>query len=293
MSYVISSSQRLASMKNLIENRQPEYEVEGFETEHFNVGFGHPLYTYASDIVRYVCVAEEGGIIPVMPMCGVTIALMRHDEEHRSFVCGANCELRKIEVEQGDVVTLIIFTPCVANSLLNRPVGEVTGKTFKAAEVLNGSKQIDSCLRQSMEPVEKIKLISTILRTHILQRLGNGLAEYCVRRIFETNGSIKIEELAREVGVTSRYIGKIFENHVGLSAKYCAGIVKLKETVKKIQERPEERLTDIAAECGYFDHTHMNKSFRKMLYCSSGGIREGMFNNIDYTKVVSYIPKFE
>lgn len=42
MSFVISSSQRLASMENSIEVQQLEYGVTGFIVEHYSVGFGHP-----------------------------------------------------------------------------------------------------------------------------------------------------------------------------------------------------------------------------------------------------------
>lgn len=292
MSFVISSSQRLASMENTIEVQQLEYDVEGFDVEHHNVGFGHPLYTYAADIVSFTCTSEKGGIVPVMPRCGLTIAFAIHEDECRCYVCGATNELKKIETGYGDVVALIIFIPGVANSLITKSAGELTGKVYEAAEVLNGNKQVYSCLRQSMEMGEKLKLISTILRTYILQNQNNNLVQYCLGRIYETNGNIKVDELAQETDVTPRYIGKLFEAHVGLSAKYCAGIVKLKESVRRIKESPEVRLTDIAADCGYFDHTHMNKAFRKMLFCSSGEIRESMFDNIDYRVVESYIPKF-
>lgn len=279
-------------MENSIEVQQLEYGVTGFIVEHYSVGFGHPLYTYAADIVSFTCISEAGGVIPVTPGCGLTIAIIRRGDDYKSYVCGATNELRKIETRYGDVVSLLLLIPGVDNSLLNRPVGEMTGKVFEASEVLNGSKQINSCLRQSMEIGEKLKLICTILRTYILQGQKNKLVEYCVRRIYETQGSIKIDELASETRVTTRYIGKLFENYVGLSAKYCAGIVKLKEAVRIIREKPEVRLTEIAAECGYFDHTHMNKAFRKMLFCSAGEIRKSMFDNIDYGKIESYIPEF-
>lgn len=292
MSFVISSSQRLAAVENTIEVQQLKYDVEGFNVEHHNVGFGHPLYTYAADIVSFTCTAEEGGVIPVMPSCGLTIAFAKCREECRCYVCGATGEMKKIEVDCGDMVSLIIFIPGVVNSLLTRPVAELTGKVYEAAEILNGSKQIYSCLRQSMKTGEKLKLISTILRTYILQNQSNDLVQYCLGRIYETGGIIKVEELAQEADVTARYIGKLFETHIGLSAKYCAGIVKIRESVRRIKESPEDRLTDIAADCGYFDHTHMNKAFRKMLFCSSGEIRESMFDKIDYESVESYIPKF-
>lgn len=279
-------------MDNTIEVQQLEYDVKGFDVEHYNVGFGHPLYTYAADIVSFICTAEEGGVIPIMPRCGLTIAFANHDEDYRCYVCGATNEMKKIEAKCGDVVALINFIPGVANSLLTKPAGELTEKVYEATEVLNGSKQINSCFRQSMEIGEKLKLISTVLRTYILQGQGNELAQYCLGRIYETGGIIKIDELAHEAEVTPRYIGKLFETHVGLSAKYCAGIVKLEDAVIKIQANPEARLTDIAAECGYFDHTHMNKAFRKMLYCSAGQIRESMFDNIDFRNVESYIPEF-
>ena len=48
-------------------------------------------------------------------------------------------------------------------------------------------------------------------------------------------------------------------------------------------------LVDIAVDCGFFDHAHMNRTYRKLLRCSSGEFRKFMFKRLPYGKIENYI----
>lgn len=290
MSYIISESQRLASADSIIKSKHLEFDVRGMEITSNSVGFGQPLYTFLSEIVSYKCVSDEGGVIPLLPRCGVTLTFIdRGDEHYEVYICGPIRELRKIEVKKDNSVLLMNFIPGMANSLLRCPIEDLTETSAKATVLLHGGQQIYSSFAKPIELEAKIKQISAVLRTHILRTPHNNLITQCVRLIYETDGNIRAEALAEEMNVTARYIGKLFETYVGLSPKYCSGIIKLNEAIRRVMYSKDEYLTNVAAECGYFDHTHMNKYFRKMVHCSSGEIRKNNFDGIDYSKVDSFV----
>lgn len=289
MSYVISSSQRLAVEENCINFHNIAFNVDGVDITRYNVGFGQPLYTIASDIISFCCTSNGGAVLPVLPGCGITIAFIGRGEDYETYACGPNNELRKINMEHGDTVILFRFLPGAAASLLSCSINEIADKAVRADGVLRGSKQINGFLRREMELDEKIKDISSVIRTYILQTPENEIVKYCIERIYEVDGNVRIEDLSQETDVTSRYIGKLFEKNIGLSPKYFAEMIKINNAVEKIMNNKDQRLTDIAAECGYFDHTHMNKMLRKAFHTSSGKISQDMFNETDYSEIENYI----
>lgn len=290
MSFVISSSQQLASSDKYTSVRHIEYDVPGTEIKRYGTGFGQNLYSFVSDILSIECVSGKGCTFPVMPSCGITFAFLEKGEEHESYVCGATREIRKINMQKGDMLLLFHFLPGAAAPLLKCDANEITDRYAKAEEISLGGAQIHSCFGKAISMNEKVKLISSMMRTRILRSDDNQLIRYCFERMRDTCGNVRVDELAFETQFSARYIDKLFGRFIGLSPKSCAGIIKLLESISKALENRDELLTNIAAECGYFDHAHMNRACRKMLHCSSGEIRANMFKNLDYSKVDFFIP---
>ena len=98
-----------------------------------------------------------------------------------------------------------------------------------------------------------------------------------------------IETLAKETGFTARYIGKVFERCVGISPKLYSQIIRLQVSMKRIIENDDDRLVDIAVSCGFFDHAHMNRVYKKLIRCSSGEFRKNLLNKLDYDQIEGYI----
>ncbi len=289
MSFVISSSQRLASMDNSIKLHEIRFDVEGLEITHHNVGFGQPLYPLLSDITSYRCSSEDECTIPILPSCGISFVFIKSGEESESYICGPTHELKKIDVNKDDIVIVGRFLPGTATALIKCFVGDIVDTSKLAIEAIHGGNRMSACFSKELKIDEQIRLISTIMRTYILQTHRNELVGYCISRIYEKDGNIKIDKLAEETHVTSRNINKLFDKYVGMSPKYCAEIVRVNSAVEKILTNHELRLTAIAAECGYFDHAHMNKVFKRMLHCSSGEFRSKGFDKIKYEEIEQLI----
>jgi len=105
----------------------------------------------------------------------------------------------------------------------------------------------------------------------------------------QTQGNIKVEELAEESGFTARHIGKMFERCVGISPKLYSQIIRLQLSMTRILEDRNMLLVDIAIDSGFFDHAHMNRMYKKLIHCSSGEFRKNFFNRLDYSTIDDYI----
>lgn len=83
--------------------------------------------------------------------------------------------------------------------------------------------------------------------------------------IYKSCGNIKIaQDLAAYVGVSSRHLNRLFQQHTGLSTKSFAQVVRFQYASRYLFERPENSLK-VALKTGYFDQSHLLKDFRGRL----------------------------
>lgn len=84
---------------------------------------------------------------------------------------------------------------------------------------------------------------------------------------------VRIEDLARGVGVSERTLHRVARTHVGMTP---AGMIRR----RRLQEAAERARTDtgadlaaIAADLGYADHAHLTRDFRRVLGCTPKAYR--------------------
>lgn len=87
--------------------------------------------------------------------------------------------------------------------------------------------------------------------------------DQAVRRLFIQQGSSRIERLYRDLGVSERYLQNVFQRHVGLTPKQLFRMVRFQTCFQYLYD-PGLSLTDIALQCGYYDHAHFTHEFNTL-----------------------------
>lgn len=85
--------------------------------------------------------------------------------------------------------------------------------------------------------------------------------EAAVRAIRATNGNVVLDELAEGLGLTLRTLQRRFASNVGITPKMLVRIVRFQRVFQMVRQEPAS-LAGVAAECGYFDQSHMVRDFR-------------------------------
>ena len=80
--------------------------------------------------------------------------------------------------------------------------------------------------------------------------------------IIQRRGIIKISELEELSGYTSRYINRIFENELGLSAKQLCSTVKFQFLLGDLNKGDACSLTTLSCNYSFYDQSHFIKAFR-------------------------------
>ncbi len=87
--------------------------------------------------------------------------------------------------------------------------------------------------------------------------------EWAWRLLRQRGGTLRIESLAREVGWSQKHLIAQFREHVGVSPKQFAGIVRFHRLIAGLGTRRDMRWPDLAVAHGYYDQSHLVHDFRK------------------------------
>jgi AraC-like DNA-binding protein len=74
---------------------------------------------------------------------------------------------------------------------------------------------------------------------------------------------VAIGTLTDELGCSRRHLTARFREQVGMPPKTFARILRFDRAVRRLRRDGEERLVEIAHDCGYYDQAHFNRDFRR------------------------------
>lgn len=97
----------------------------------------------------------------------------------------------------------------------------------------------------------------------LLENIGNvddkgKLVLSCVRDILSSSGVIPIRNIAHQYAWSERTLERNFLERVWLTMKEFSRIIRFQNTIKNIQENPQENLSRLACRLWYYDHAHLS-----------------------------------
>jgi len=111
---------------------------------------------------------------------------------------------------------------------------------------------------------EKMCAIFTSLNncpnTAIIERLNN---------LLNGNDIYKVNTVAKQLGISERYLRKIFDRHIGISPNHSFRIVRLIRSLE--MKNPKSRIENwagLAVGSGYYDQSHMISEYQRFLGCT-------------------------
>jgi AraC-like DNA-binding protein len=114
------------------------------------------------------------------------------------------------------------------------------------------------------DPQEKISLLQTAL-IHLLQKdqKDYALLDHALDLIAQTHGLLTIQELAAHTGYTKRYLDLLFKEHVGLSPKALASIMRFQACYQVWMRQKSPTLFRNSLPAYYYDQSHFIKEFKR------------------------------
>ncbi len=217
------------------------------------VGFGGPIRLYG----------PAGPTVPVAFLAGM------HDAAVITEFTGH---------QQGVEVAL---TPLGVFRLLGRPSSELTNRCPQLDELgVPGLARLPAQLAEDTTWTARFARVDTTLRRLLDESTARPDPEvsWAWEQLLRSGGRVSVQHLAEATGWSRRHLLTRFRNQVGLAPKPAARVLRFRRAADLLVPgsglgagpgRPgQQRIADVAADCGYADHAHLVREFRALAGCT-------------------------
>ena len=81
--------------------------------------------------------------------------------------------------------------------------------------------------------------------------------------VYDSDGTIRIAEMAEKTGYTERYINKVFIEEMGFSPKTFCKIIQFQRALEFMNYGAPDKMTDAATFLGYYDQPQFIRNFKE------------------------------
>lgn len=297
MSYIISDRQCLASLQRKAKYVPFRIKLDSCTCEESEVTFGHPLYTIVADFFeispKYADISAKEYDFPIIPDGCASVIMIFNDNKIRGYMCGTVDEIHKITLAENEAAFIARYLPGGVYTFFKEPISMYTNQSCDLSAVCASYDLLVSAFSRATTFSERINAYTKVMRRqYITRKEAHHLLNFCVDKIYENNGNIKISELSSATGFSERYISKLFDQWVGVSPKLYAEIMRFQFSLlqlEKVSTKPNGVLMDAALDSGFFDHAHMNRCYKRFLHCTTGALSKNRFEGLNLHNVRNLI----
>lgn len=151
------------------------------------------------------------------------------------------------------------MTPFIADA------SSLTDRFIDVAPLFDGRIEVARRrLAETADPTARAAILDALMtEIRVLGRAPDDRVISAVRAIREAHGIVLLDGLAASLGLTMRTLQRRFAGDVGISPKLLARMVRF-QRVFAVWRDDRPSLARVAAECGYFDESHLARDFRDL-----------------------------
>ncbi|HEX8172545.1 MAG TPA: helix-turn-helix transcriptional regulator [Thermoanaerobaculia bacterium] len=164
--------------------------------------------------------------------------------EDEAFVVGAMTTAIVVPPAPGRRYFGVRFRPGRAAAFLGVPMGELTDARVP--------------LRDLWRDVPRVET----LESELLRRLDPSRDARVDAAIARLARGARVEDVARELGITRQHLARQFRHHVGLTPKTFARVMRFRRMTSAIDHDID--WADLAVRHGYYDQAHLIADFRAL-----------------------------
>ena len=160
----------------------------------------------------------------------------------------------------------IRFHPGGTSSFLKIAMSVVTDQV---AELGGVSSELERELLSVSEELPSLAEKKVAVEAALIRRLLRDAHDRSVMRlaslIVKSAGSLSVDQLATDAGISSRQLERRFLRDVGVGPKLLSRILRFQQVFRAV-ERSDAAWASIAVECGYYDQAHLIRDFNQFAH---------------------------
>jgi AraC-like DNA-binding protein len=192
----------------------------------------------------------------------------------RTYLCGPMTRPTLMRPTGRVEILGVCFRPGGAHPFVRAPARELLDRQIEIEDLWGSrgagiAERIRGGCRTTEERI-------SFLERHFLSRLddgrrrGDAALAAALQLIDERHGQVRVDRLARAVGVSSRQLERGFQERVGMSPRQLCRSLRFKSLFKRVAASPGDPWASIALACGYCDQSHMIRDFKYYTGASPG-----------------------
>jgi AraC-like DNA-binding protein len=174
------------------------------------------------------------------------------------------CEgFRQFENQAGTGTVLVVFHEGGAAPFFRLPLYELARQSVGLADLLPRPElaALEDALGQATSDEARVQAVEQLLLARLQPPAApDRLVQGALALLHSSHGTLRVAELARQLGSSASPLEKRFRQAVGASPKKLAGIIRLQAALG--QHRPGQSLTELALAAGFYDQAHFIHAFQ-------------------------------
>jgi AraC-like DNA-binding protein len=186
-------------------------------------------------------------------------------DQPEGFMAGVHDTFALTETGGSQAGVQVDLTPIGAYLLLGLPMHELSQRVVTIEELFGrGGMLLREALAEAPGWGERFALVDEFLLT-LLDRARSPVPSVtrAFGRLRESGGALPVGVIAAEIGCSRRHLITRFREHVGVTPKLLARILRFERVVSLVDARTEMGWAEIAQVCGYYDQAHMIRDFNQ------------------------------
>lgn len=184
-----------------------------------------------------------------------------------SFVYGQISQFKDLYLAHRTSFIVVVFQPDGLFKLLGIPAYSLKDQIIDAQDLFGqAGRKLTVQLINTNSVKEQLNILNSFFytRSSNSQASDQHIISSATELISKHQQPVTVEKLVRHTGYSERHIERVFHEHIGLSPKKFAGIIQLHRFLKLLKNSADRHnMTGLAYEAGYFDQSHLIRSFRK------------------------------
>ena len=182
-------------------------------------------------------------------------------------VVGAMTRPLPVLREEGTDLFGVRFRPGAARVFVGLPAAQATDLALELGSVLGREGE---AVRRRVSELDAGADVAPAVDAFLLERLGrrgtgrDERVRAAVGMLTRSNGAVRVDDLARRVGLGRRQLERDFLAWVGLGPKATGRILRFQAALDRMLSRPAASLSSIAFAAGYHDQAHFTREFRTL-----------------------------
>src|SRR6478736_1537 len=170
----------------------------------------------------------------------------------------------------------IDLTPTGARRCFDLPMSELHGQVVSLVDLLPRAERPLCERRAECRDWDARRALGEGLMGQRITacRADTRVAEWAIRRIEAGGGALDLKTLARELGYSPKHVISLFHEHVGMTPKRFARVVRFDRLARYLRSGGTGSWAELAARFGWFDQAHLSNDVKRMTRGSPSRLRE-------------------